>query len=160
MKILVTGAAGFIGMHVAIRLLERGDEVVGVDNINDYYDIKLKYDRLEQIKHFSKFRFLKHDISDTPAMETLFSQEKFQSVVNLAAQPGVRYSLQNPHAYISSNIVDLPIFWKVAVTTTWDIWSMQAVQASMAPIPICHFLCIRTLTIRSAFMQRQRRHAN
>lgn len=92
-------------MHVAIRLLERGDEVVGVDNINDYYDIKLKYDRLEQIKHFSKFRFLKHDISDTPAMETLFSQEKFQSVVNLAAQPGVRYSLQNPHAYISSNIV-------------------------------------------------------
>lgn len=105
MKILITGAAGFIGMHVAIRLLERGDEVVGVDNINDYYDVKLKYDRLARIKHYTKFRFLKIDISDTPTMEALFTQEKFQCVVNLAAQPGVRYSLKNPHAYINSNIV-------------------------------------------------------
>lgn len=91
-------------MHVAIRLLERGDEVVGVDNINDYYDVKLKNDRLEQINHYAKFRFLKIDISDTPAMEALFTREQFQNVVNLAAQPGVRYSLENPHAYISSNI--------------------------------------------------------
>jgi len=104
MKILVTGVAGFIGMHVAKRLLERGDEVVGVDNINDYYDVKLKNDRLEQINHYAKFRFLKIDISDTPPMEALFTREQFQNVVNLAAQPGVRYSLENPHAYISSNI--------------------------------------------------------
>lgn len=104
MKILVTGVAGFIGMHVAKRLLERGDEVVGVDNINDYYDVKLKNDRLEQINHHANFRFLKIDISDTRAMETLFTREQFQNVINLAAQPGVRYSLENPHAYISSNI--------------------------------------------------------
>lgn len=104
MKILVTGVAGFIGMHVAIRLLERGDEVVGVDNINDYYDVKLKNDRLEQITQYAKFRFLKIDIADTSAIEALFTQESFQKVVNLAAQPGVRYSLENPHAYISSNI--------------------------------------------------------
>jgi UDP-glucuronate 4-epimerase len=105
MKVLLTGAAGFIGMHVAIRLLERGDEVVGVDNINDYYDVKLKYDRLERIKAYEKFRFVKLDIADRPVMEKLFAEEKFQRVINLAAQAGVRYSLINPHAYISSNIV-------------------------------------------------------
>ena len=105
MKILVTGVAGFIGMHVAIRLLERGDEVVGVDNINDYYDINLKHDRLARVKPYDKFRFIKLDIADRPVMEALFAKEKFQRVVNLAAQAGVRYSLINPHAYISSNIV-------------------------------------------------------
>ena len=92
-------------MHVAIRLLERGDEVVGVDNINDYYDINLKHDRLARIKPYDKFRFIKLDIADRPVMEALFAKEKFQRVVNLAAQAGVRYSLINPHAYISSNIV-------------------------------------------------------
>ncbi len=105
MKILITGAAGFIGMHTAKRLLERGDEVVGVDNINDYYDVKLKQDRLEQLKSYDKFRFIKLDIADKEVMEALFAKEGFQRVVNLAAQPGVRYSLKNPHAYISSNIV-------------------------------------------------------
>jgi UDP-glucuronate 4-epimerase len=105
MKILVTGAAGFIGMHVAKRLLERGDEVVGVDNLNDYYDVQLKQDRLLQIQSFAKFRFIKLDIADRAAMDELFAQEQFQRVVNLAAQPGVRYSLKNPHAYIQSNIV-------------------------------------------------------
>ena len=107
MKVLITGAAGFIGMHVAIRLLERGDEVVGVDNINDYYDVKLKHDRLERLKPYKNFRFIKLDIADRPVMEELFAKEKFQRVVNLAAQAGVRYSLKNPHAYISSNIVGL-----------------------------------------------------
>jgi len=105
MKILITGAAGFIGMHTAKRLLERGDEVIGVDNINDYYDVKLKQDRLEQLKPYDKFRFIKLDIADKEVMEALFAKEGFQRVVNLAAQPGVRYSLKNPHAYISSNIV-------------------------------------------------------
>lgn len=105
MKILLTGAAGFIGMHVAMRLLARGDEVVGVDNINDYYDVKLKQDRLERLKHYDKFHFIRQDIANTPAMNGLFAKEQFQRVINLAAQPGVRYSLKNPHAYISSNIV-------------------------------------------------------
>jgi len=105
MKVLVTGAAGFIGMHVAKRLLQRGDEVVGVDNLNDYYDVKLKQDRLEQLAGFDGFRFVKLDIADRDIMAELFAREGFQRVVNLAAQPGVRYSLKNPHAYISSNIV-------------------------------------------------------
>ena len=105
MKVLVTGAAGFIGMHVSKRLLQRGDEVVGVDNLNDYYDVKLKQDRLEQLAGFDKFRFIKLDIADRDIMAELFAREGFQRVVNLAAQPGVRYSLKNPHAYISSNIV-------------------------------------------------------
>ncbi len=107
MKILLTGAAGFIGMHTAKRLLERGDEVVGVDNLNDYYDVKLKQARLAQLQPYPNFRFIQCDIADRPAMEALFASEKFQRVINLAAQPGVRYSLKNPHAYIQSNIVGL-----------------------------------------------------
>ena len=105
MKILVTGVAGFIGMHVAKRLLERGEEVVGVDNLNDYYDVKLKQDRLEQLKPFGEFRFIKLDIAERETIADLFALEKFERVINLAAQPGVRYSLKNPHAYINANIV-------------------------------------------------------
>jgi UDP-glucuronate 4-epimerase len=102
---LVTGAAGFIGMFVAKRLLERGDEVVGVDNLNDYYDVRLKEARLEQVKPFANFKFLKADIADHEAMEQLFARENFRRVVHLAAQAGVRYSIKNPHVYVQSNIV-------------------------------------------------------
>ena len=105
MKILLTGAAGFIGMHVAQILLKRGDEVVGIDNLNDYYDPALKLARLEQLKPYPNFRFLKDDISDRMVMEDLFEKGHFDAVINLAAQAGVRYSLKNPHAYVQSNIV-------------------------------------------------------
>ena len=105
MKVLITGCAGFIGMHVARLLLERGDEVVGVDNLNDYYDPRLKLARLERLKPFADFRFVQADIADRVAMEDLFAAERFHRVVNLAAQPGVRYSLKNPHAYIQTNLV-------------------------------------------------------
>jgi len=105
MKILVTGVAGFIGMHVAQILLKRGDEVVGIDNLNDYYDPKLKLARLGQIKPFSNFRFIEGDIADRLFMECLFVTEKPNRVVNLAAQAGVRYSLKNPHSYIQTNLV-------------------------------------------------------
>ena len=105
MKVLVTGAAGFIGMHTSERLLARGDEVVGLDNINDYYDPQLKLDRLARIEPHPNFRFVKLDVADRPAMEKLFADEKFDKVIHLAAQAGVRYSLENPHAYIDSNIV-------------------------------------------------------
>lgn len=105
MKILVTGVAGFIGMHTAKRLLERGDDVVGIDNLNDYYDVRLKEDRLKQLAPFGGFRFVRMDMADREGMEALFRAERFQRVINLAAQPGVRYSLKNPHAYIQSNIV-------------------------------------------------------
>lgn len=105
MKLLVTGAAGFIGFHVSRRLLERGDEVVGIDNLNDYYDVSLKEARLQVLKQFPGFRFIKMDLADRVAMPALFAAEKFQRVINLGAQAGVRYSIKNPLAYIDSNIV-------------------------------------------------------
>jgi UDP-glucuronate 4-epimerase len=119
MKILVTGTAGFIGFHLALKLLQRGDEVIGLDNINDYYDVNLKYARLEELgikkeevldnklvssKTYPKHKFVKMDLSDTNSIYKLFEEEKFDTVCNLAAQAGVRYSLENPHAYIDSNV--------------------------------------------------------
>ncbi len=103
-KILVTGAAGFIGFHLCKRLIVRGDEVIGIDNINDYYDVKLKFDRLKQMECGKNFQFVKIDIADREGVARLFSERKIDIVVNLAAQTGVRYSLKNPYAYIDSNI--------------------------------------------------------
>lgn len=105
MKILVTGSAGFIGMSTALRLLARGDEVVGIDNLNDYYEVSLKEARLAQLQPHANFRFIKLDIADRPGIEKLFADEKFDRVIHLAAQAGVRYSIKNPHAYVDSNLV-------------------------------------------------------
>jgi UDP-glucuronate 4-epimerase len=104
MKILVTGAAGFIGSHVAHKLLARGDEVVGLDNLNEYYDVTLKQARLARLQALPKFRFVKLDLSDQQGMTDLFAREKFERVVHLAAQAGVRYSIDFPHTYIQSNV--------------------------------------------------------
>ena len=104
MKILVTGAAGFIGSHVSHLLLGRGHEVVGLDNLNDYYDVTLKQARLARLQKLSGFRFVKLDLADNDGIAKLFAAEKFQRVVHLAAQAGVRYSLEAPHAYIQSNV--------------------------------------------------------
>ena len=119
MKILVTGAAGFIGANVCKRLIERGDNVVGLDNINDYYDLNIKLGRLNELGipgidlawykyivsgQFSNFRFIKMNLEDKQAMQMLFENEYFDVVVNLAAQAGVRYSIENPHAYVQSNV--------------------------------------------------------
>jgi UDP-glucuronate 4-epimerase len=105
MKILVTGAGGFIGMHVAERLVARGDEVIGIDNLNAYYDVGLKQARLDRLGAHSGFRFLKLDIADAEAIGKLFRQEGIQRAVHLAAQAGVRYSLENPQVYVQSNLV-------------------------------------------------------
>ena len=120
MKILVTGTAGFIGFHLALKLLQRGDEVVGLDNINDYYDVNLKYARLDELgvnrdeikenefvssKMYPNHKFIKANLEDTKVINSIFQTEKFDAVCNLAAQAGVRYSIENPHAYIQSNVV-------------------------------------------------------
>ncbi|PWG62955.1 NAD-dependent epimerase [Sediminicurvatus halobius] len=104
MKVLVTGAAGFIGYHTAQKLLARGDEVVGLDNLNDYYDVNLKYARLERLEAQDSFRFVRMDVADQDGMAAVF-REGFDRVIHLAAQAGVRYSLENPHAYIDANVM-------------------------------------------------------
>ena len=103
-KILVTGCAGFIGMHLCKSLLDDNYEVFGIDNINDYYDVNLKKTRLNELKRYKGFQFSKSDISSLPKMESIFKNFKPSRVVNLAAQAGVRYSLENPHSYIESNV--------------------------------------------------------
>lgn len=105
MKILVTGAAGFIGSFTAQRLLDRGDEVVGLDNLNDYYDVSLKRTRLERLQREGQFRFVQMDVCDQAKMSALFAGERFSRVVHLAAQAGVRHSLVDPHSYVNSNVV-------------------------------------------------------
>ncbi len=105
MKILVTGSSGFIGMHVALELLNRGDTVVGLDNMNDYYEVSLKESRLSQLRAFKNFQFIHEDLANRVAIEQIFSQGQFDGVIHLAAQAGVRYSLKNPQSYIDSNLV-------------------------------------------------------
>ena len=105
MKFLVTGAAGFIGFHTSKYLLDRGDTVIGIDNLNDYYDPELKNARLRQLKDFDKFSFHKVDITDKYSIDNIFSLESPKNIIHLAAQAGVRYSIQNPYAYIDSNIM-------------------------------------------------------
>jgi UDP-glucuronate 4-epimerase len=105
MKVIVTGAAGFIGMHVCMRLLERGDNVIGLDNLNGYYSTTLKDARLQCIQRYRNFSFIKTDISQLDSLTEVFRRENPEAVVHLAAQAGVRYSLQNPHAYTSANLV-------------------------------------------------------
>lgn len=105
MKILVTGAAGFIGYHLSRRLLQNDHVVTGLDNLNDYYDVQLKKERLKQLEPFNKFSFVQLDLADREGMRRLFEKSRFDIVVNLAAQAGVRYSLENPHSYVDSNLV-------------------------------------------------------
>ncbi|MEX5519335.1 GDP-mannose 4,6-dehydratase [Bacillus cereus] len=104
-KYLVTGAAGFVGYFLSKRLLEQGCQVIGIDNMNDYYDVNLKYARLEQLKPYEKFTFIKGDISDKDMITRIFEEYKPNIVVNLAAQAGVRYSIENPDVYIQSNVI-------------------------------------------------------
>ncbi|MFA4971029.1 MAG: NAD-dependent epimerase [bacterium] len=104
-KILVTGAAGFIGFHLAKRFAERGDDVLGIDNMSDYYDVTLKESRLGELSRLKNFRFIRMDIADRAAVEQLFAENPFDRVIHMAAQAGVRYSLTNPHVYAQSNIV-------------------------------------------------------
>jgi UDP-glucuronate 4-epimerase len=105
MKILVTGAAGFIGMHTSLRLLYEGYHVVGIDNLNSYYDLSLKYHRLAKLLPYSKFRFIELDLTDRDGISKLFAEGQFERVIHLAAQAGVRYSIEAPFEYVDSNLV-------------------------------------------------------
>ena len=107
MRTLVTGAAGFIGYHAALALLARGDSVVGLDNLNDYYDVTLKEARLARLTPDPRFTFTRLDLADRAGVERLFEEHRPERVVHLGAQAGVRYSLENPHAYVQSNIVGI-----------------------------------------------------
>src|SRR4051812_2857085 len=105
MTILITGAAGFIGAALATRLLSEGESVAGMDNLNDYYDVSLKEARLKRLSQHAEFSFTRADVADSAAVEHLFAARRYSAVVHLAAQAGVRYSTQNPHAYAQSNLV-------------------------------------------------------
>src|SRR4051812_38990849 len=106
MTILVTGAAGFIGYHVSERLLARGEEVIGLDNVNDYYSVKLKRDRLAELgRRHNGFRFVEADFAENGTLQEALKDARFDSIVHLGAQAGVRYSIENPHAYVQSNLV-------------------------------------------------------
>ena len=149
--ILVTGAAGFIGAALSIRLLQRGNRVVGLDNLNDYYDPSLKQARLRQIEAMAPagaWRFVRLALEDVEALTALFAKERPQVVVNLAAQAGVRYSLENPAAYIQSNLVVSEICWKAAaITARRTLFMPQAVRCTAA-IAICLFMNVSLSTIR------------
>ena len=108
MKVLVTGCAGFIGMHCAQRLLARGDEVIGIDNLSPYYPVELKRDRLRRLEQEKGFRFSRLDLANAGALGKLLAKEKPQAALHLAAQPGVRYSLENPGSYVQANLVAIP----------------------------------------------------
>jgi UDP-glucuronate 4-epimerase len=143
--ILVTGAAGFIGFHVARRLLESGRAVVGLDNLNAYYDPTLKDARLAELAKFEGFRFTKLDLADRAGMAALFAEHRFPAVVHLAAQAGVRYSLVDPHAYVSSA---LPIFSKAAGTMAASICCLRPRRRFTARIQRCRFPFTTTSIIR------------
>ncbi len=142
MKVMVTGTAGFIGNHLALRLLERGDEVIGIDNLNNYYDVNLKIDRLARVDHYDRFTDVRLDLADRAGMEAVFEQHQPQKVVNLAAQAGVRYSIENPHAYVDSNIVGFMNILEGCDITKLNIWFMRPAAQSMALMNPCHLVCM------------------
>ena len=141
MKILVTGAAGFIGSHTAHKLLARGYEVVGLDNLNEYYDVTLKEARLARLASQPGFRFVKLDLADDARHARLFAREKFPRVVHLAAQAGVRYSLEDPHAYVRSNVTGTLNVLEGCRHTASSTWCTPPRAPSTAPTPICRSRC-------------------
>ena len=164
--VLVTGVAGFIGSNLAQRLLQEiaDIQVVGIDNMNDYYDVRLKEERLKKLSGHESFTFIKGDIADKQTIDNLFQEYKPQVVVNLAAQAGVRYSITNPDAYVASNLIGF--YWKLAVIATmtgrpeWNTWFTPAVAACTAATRKCLTPPMTRWTIPSASMPPPRRATN
>ena len=159
-KVLVTGAAGFIGFHVAQVLLSAGREVVGLDNVNDYYDPRLKEARLDILGRQPGFAFVKSNLTDRAAMKALFGQHRFPFVVHLAAQAGVRHSLEHPHAYVDAIWKVLLTSWKAAATMAANIWCSPRRPRSMAPTRSCHSPCKTMSTIRLVSTPRRKKPTN
>src|SRR5882724_10501834 len=155
--ILVTGAAGFIGFHVAQRLLSAGREVVGLDIVNNYYDPRLKEARLDILKRHPNFSFVKLDLADRQATKSLFAQHNFPAVVHLAAQAGVRYSLENPHAYIDANIEGFINVLEGCRHNDCKHLLFASSSSVYGATPSCRFRCRITSIIRSAFMRPRKR---
>jgi UDP-glucuronate 4-epimerase len=147
---LVTGTAGFIGYHVAEHLLERGEEVVGVDVVNDYYDVTLKEARLARLARHAGYRHERIDLADGAATARVFAEVRPERVIHLAAQAGVRYSLTNPGAYVQSNLVGFATCSRAAATGAWATSPTPAAAASTGRTPPCRSRCTRTSTTRSA----------
>ena len=160
MKVLVTGVAGFIGSSLVLRLLERGDTVVGIDNHNDYYDPKLKEARLSRYLGRPNYTHLRIDLADQKAMDCAFETHKPNRVVNLAAQAGVRYSIENPFAYVNSNVVGFLHVLEGCRHPALSILCTPVVQAFMVPILRCRFLSTITSTIHYHFTQLARKVMN
>ena len=137
MRILVTGSAGFIGSHVAHVLLDRGDEVMGLDNLNPYYEVALKEARLARLQARDRYHHLTADLADREAMERLFAAFKPDRVVHLAAQAGVRYAAENPHVYASSNLVGFLHGSRAAAATRSGTWCTRAPARCTAATPRC-----------------------
>ena len=159
-RVLVTGSAGFIGFHLSKRLCEDGVSVVGIDNMTPYYDVRLKERRVAVLHPYDTFTFLRVDMADRDGMERLFADYDFDVVVNLAAQAGVRYSLQNPHAYVDSNIVGFVNLLECCRTAASAIWCMHHQVRFTVPIPGCRFPPITTWTTRYPCMLRPKRPTN
>ena len=155
--ILVTGAAGFIGFHVAQRLLDRGDHVIGLDNLNDYYDIRLKEARLAQLTSRERFTFIKLDLANRSGMRDLFADEPIRRVVHLAAQAGVRYSLVNPHAYTESNIEGFMNILEGCRHNKIEHLVYASSSSVYGATPTCRFPSTTTWTIQSRFTLRAKR---
>ena len=152
MKVLVTGSAGFIGSSLSMQLLERGDKVVGIDNHNDYYDPSLKEARVNRFIDHPNYMHIRIDIKDRDIVDSLFKKNQFDSVVNLAAQAGVRYSIENPSAYIDSNIVGFANILEACRQNKVKHLVMHKVALFMAQIAKPLFLCMIMLIIQLAYM--------
>ena len=147
MRILVTGAAGFIGFHLSKRLLKDGHDVIGLDNLNDYYDVRLKKDRLAHLLPRPRFTFVFLDLADREGMKKLFEEHRPAVVVHLAAQAGVRYSIENPHAFVDSNIVGFINILEGCRHQAFSISCLPHPVPFTAQIPGCHFPYITTSII-------------
>ena len=132
MRVLVTGAAGFIGFHTAQRLLDRGDEVIGLDNLSPYYDVSLKEARLARLKGRNGFGFIKGDLAEREIVEAVFAEEKPTRVIHLAAQAGVRYSLDHPHVYVEANMASSTSYMRPRAPFMAPTASSRSASATMS----------------------------